>query len=93
MKFESIIQNSKSKPPIAQEEKALTLPEKEALIEAVEDLSQEHAESVIRIIQHAKPYLADKTEIDIEVDLLDTATQRKIQKFISSVSHSMCVFF
>ena len=78
--------------PIAQEEKALTLPEKEALIEAVEDLSQEHAESVIRIIQHAKPDLADKTEIDIEVDLLDTATQRKIQKFISSVSHNMFFF-
>ena len=75
------------------ENEALTMHEKEALVKEIEELSEENINSVVRIIQHSKPDLADKTDIDIEVDSLSIATQRKMQAFIASVSPDICFFY
>ena len=73
-------------PAPAFEDEPLTLKEQEELTKAIPELSEDKLSAVIKIIQDAKPDLGDETEIDLDIDSLDNATQRKLQKFVDSVS-------
>lgn len=66
------------------EDEPLTLKEQEELTKAIPELSEDKLSAVIKIIQDAKPDLGDETEIDLDIDSLDNATQRKLQEFVDS---------
>lgn len=70
-----------------EEQKPLTLKEQEALTETISNLdSQECLEGVIKIIRESSTYInADDEEIDLEIDQLDTGTQRKLQRYVLQV--------
>ena len=70
----------------ALDDEPLTLKEQEELTKAIPELDEDKLAAVIKIIQDAKPDLGDETEIDLDIDSLDNATQRKLQKFVDSVS-------
>lgn len=61
----------------------LTLDEQELLTETINDLPPEHLGGVIQIIREAAPVGADEDEIDLEIDQLDTKTQRKLLRHVS----------
>jgi hypothetical protein len=63
----------------------LTLDEQELLTETINDLPPEHLGGVIQIIREAAPVGADEDEIDLEIDQLDTKTQRKLLRHVSKV--------
>jgi hypothetical protein len=93
-------ERKKSKRPMKTEEpvmmddsQPLSLEEQELLTETINELPQEHLGGVIQIIREAAPVGADEEEIDLEIDQLDTKTQRKLFRFVSKVSLSMLVFF
>lgn len=64
----------------------LTLEEQELLTETINDLPPEHLGGVIQIIREAAPVGADEDEIDLEIDQLDTKTQRKLLRHVMKVS-------
>jgi hypothetical protein len=66
----------------------LTLEEQELLTETINELPPEHLGGVIQIIREAAPVGADEEEIDLEIDQLDTRTQRKLLRHVMKVSRS-----
>ena len=74
--------------PVVDENRSLTLEEQEQLTETINDLPPEHLGGVIQIIREAAPVGADEDEIDLEIDQLDTKTQRKLLRHVSKVRTS-----
>jgi hypothetical protein len=66
----------------------LTLDEQELLTETINELPPEHLGGVIQIIREAAPVGVDEDEIDLEIDQLDTKTQRKLLRHVSKVRFS-----
>ena len=64
----------------------LTLKEQEKLTDTINELPAEHLHGVIQIIREAANLTDDEDEIDLEIDQLDTKTQRKLLKHVTKVS-------
>lgn len=64
------------------ENKPLTLQEQEVLTESINSISPDKLPGVIQIIRESTKLNGDEEEIDLEIDQLDTATQRKLQRFV-----------
>lgn len=76
-----------SEPPVSVDDsRPLTLDEQELLTETINELPPEHLGGIIQIIREAAPVGADEDEIDLEIDQLDTKTQRKLLRHVSKVS-------
>jgi hypothetical protein len=78
----------------------LTLQEQELLTETINEMSADHLHGVIQIIREAAKLTGEEDEIDLEIDQLDTATQRKLLRHVSKVSHRkgswifiICIFW
>jgi len=82
--------------PVVDDAMPLTLQEQETLTETINELPPEHLGAVIQIIREAAPVGADEEEIDLEIDQLDTKTQRKLLRHVMKVSFDgekvRCVF-
>jgi hypothetical protein len=74
------------KPPLIDDDKPLTLEEQEQLTETINTLPPEKLPGVIKIIRESGTFGDDEEEIDLEIDQLDTVTQRKLQRFVMKVS-------
>ena len=80
--------NKKRKQPPPEEDvmnKPLTLKEQEELTEAINSINPEKLETIIQIIRESATLNDDEDEIDLEIDQLDTRTQRKLQRFVMKV--------
>jgi len=72
------------RPSIVEDDsRPLTLQEQETLTETINDLPAEHLHGVIQIIREAAKLTGEEDEIDLEIDQLDTATQRKLLRHVS----------
>lgn len=80
--------------PPEEDLRPLTLAEQELLTETINDLPADNLNGVIQIIREAAKLSGDEDEIDLEIDQLDTGTQRKLLRHVSKVSpfHCMIVF-
>jgi hypothetical protein len=63
----------------------LSLEEQELLTDTINELPEENLGAIIQIIREAAPVGADEDEIDLEIDQLDTRTQRKLLRHIQKV--------
>ena len=74
--------------PVIQEDDSspLTLQEQEFLTETIPALPPDNLHGVIQIIREAAKLTGEEDEIDLEIDQLDTSTQRKLLKYVSKVS-------
>lgn len=72
------------KPAPVEENKPLTVKEQEALTENITLLPEDKLEGAIKIIREATN-LGDEDEIDLEIEVLDIATQRKLQRYVLQV--------
>ena len=83
--------------PVLVVEEPLTHEEQEELLEEINMMTEEKIQSVIDIIKKSKRDLVDDDqEIELELDQLDTATQRKLYNFAMKVGilqSSGCYFF
>jgi len=68
------------------EDKPLTLKEQKILTETINALDPSNFPGVIQIIRESADLDDDEEEIDLEIDQLDTVTQRKLQKYVMKVS-------
>jgi len=75
------VENTKESANV-EEEKKLTLKEQEILTETINRISSDKLPGVIQIIRESTKLSGDEEEIDLEIDQLDTATQRKLQRFV-----------
>jgi bromodomain-containing factor 1 len=76
------------KPVVVEDDyRPLTLQEQELLTETINELPADHLHGVIQIIREAAKLTGEEDEIDLEIDQLDTATQRKLLQHVSKVSH------
>jgi hypothetical protein len=74
------------KPVVIEDDcRPLTLKEQELLTDTINELPPDHLPGVIQIIREAAQLTGDEDEIDLEIDLLDTATQRKLLRHVSKV--------
>ena len=81
------------KQPVAVEEpeivfdetKPLTLQEQETLTETINNMPPDHIPGVIQIIRESASLAGDEDEIDLEIDQLDTVTQRRLLRHVSKV--------
>jgi hypothetical protein len=80
------------KPSLIDEDKPLTLEEQEQLTETINTLPPEKLPGVIKIIRESGTFGDDEEEIDLEIDQLDTVTQRKLQRFVMKVRFSVVGF-
>ena len=71
--------------PAEEDLRPLTLEEQEVLTETINDLPADHLHGVIQIIREAAKLTGDEDEIDLEIDQLDTGTQRKLLRYVSKV--------
>merc|ERR1712176_457407 len=71
--------------PVIQEDDSspLTLQEQEFLTETIPALPPDNLHGVIQIIREAAKLTGEEDEIDLEIDQLDTSTQRKLLKYVS----------
>jgi len=76
---------------IVDESAPLSLEEQELLTETINELPPEHLGGIIQIIREAAPVGADEDEIDLEIDQLDTKTQRKLLRHVSKVSKDTAI--
>jgi Bromodomain extra-terminal - transcription regulation len=83
-----------SPPPVAEQPsvvyddtKPLTLQEQETLTETINNMPADHIPGVIQIIRESASLNGDEDEIDLEIDQLDTVTQRKLLRHVSKVRH------
>jgi hypothetical protein len=67
---------------IVDDSKPLSLDEQELLTETINELPPDQLGGVIQIIREAAPVGADEDEIDLEIDQLDTKTQRKLLRHV-----------
>ena len=65
--------------------KPLTLQEQETLTDTINNLPPDHIPGVIQIIRESASLNGDEDEIDLEIDQLDTVTQRKLLRHVSKV--------
>jgi bromodomain-containing factor 1 len=70
-----------------EEQKPLSFKEQEDLTLAINELPQDRLQAVIEIIREST-HLGDEEEIDLEIDQLDTATQRKLLRYVNQVSYA-----
>jgi hypothetical protein len=79
------------KPPVLVEDDnaPLTLQEQELLTETINELPGDHLHGVLQIIREAAKLTGDEEEIDLEIDQLDTSTQRKLLRYVSKVRSQM----
>ena len=75
----------KEQPPVQNDATPLTIEEQTLLTETINELDPENLGGVIQIIREAAPVGADEDEIDLEIDLLDHKTQRKLYRHVSKV--------
>jgi len=61
----------------------LTLQEQELLTETIPNLAPDNLHGVIQIIREAAKLTGDEDEIDLEIDQLDTVTQRKLLRYVN----------
>ena len=78
------------KPP-EEDLRPLTLAEQELLTETINDLPTDQLHGVIQIIREAAKLTGEEDEIDLEIDQLDTGTQRKLLRHVSKV-RIYCIF-
>jgi hypothetical protein len=74
--------------PLEEDLRPLTLAEQELLTETINELPSDNLNGVIQIIREAAKLSGDEDEIDLEIDQLDTGTQRKLLRHVSKVSLS-----
>jgi hypothetical protein len=82
--------------PLEEDLRPLTLAEQELLTETINELPSDNLNGVIQIIREAAKLSGDEDEIDLEIDQLDTGTQRKLLRHVSKVSlsfHNLSLFF
>jgi hypothetical protein len=65
-----------------EEDRALSFEEQEALSEAINRLPERLLPGAMQIIREADFVNDDDDEIDLDIDQLDTKTQRKLQRFV-----------
>jgi hypothetical protein len=75
------------KPAVEDDSKPLTLAEQELLTDTINELHADHLHGVIHIIREAAKLTGEEDEIDLEIDQLDTATQRQLLRHVSKVSY------
>ena len=63
----------------------LTLQEQEFLTETIPELPPDNLHGVIQIIREAAKLTGEEDEIDLEIDQLDTSTQRKLLRYVTKV--------
>jgi hypothetical protein len=79
------------KAPVFMEDNTpLSLKEQEVLTETINLLPSERLPGVIQIIRESTHLNGDEDEIDLEIDQLDTATQRKLQRYVLQVRLAKC---
>mmetsp|Transcript_21797 Transcript_21797/g.25188 ORF Transcript_21797/g.25188 Transcript_21797/m.25188 type:complete len:481 (+) Transcript_21797:186-1628(+) len=61
----------------------LSLQEQEWMIETIRTLAPDNLHGVIQIIREAAKLTGDEDEIDLEIDQLDTVTQRKLLRYVN----------
>uniref|UniRef100_A0A7S4AEH9 Bromo domain-containing protein n=1 Tax=Pseudo-nitzschia australis TaxID=44445 RepID=A0A7S4AEH9_9STRA len=66
----------------------LTLAEQEFLTESIPGLPQDNLQGVIQIIREAAKLTGEEDEIDLEIDQLDTPTQRKLLRYVTKVRNN-----
>ncbi len=73
--------------PIVPEDDSLplTLQEQEFLTETIPELPPDNLHGVIQIIREAAKLTGEEDEIDLEIDQLDTSTQRKLLRYVTKV--------
>merc|ERR1712238_176241 len=64
------------------EEECLTLDEQQQLTDDINYMNEDKLQTIIDIIRESAALSEDEDEIDLEIDQLDTATQRKLQRFV-----------
>jgi bromodomain-containing factor 1 len=74
------------KPVVEDDSRPLTLAEQELLTDTINELHADHLHGVIHIIREAAKLTGEEDEIDLEIDQLDTATQRQLLRHVSKVS-------
>ena len=76
-----------------EEELSLSFDEQEALTESINLLPEGLLPGVMRIIRESGIVNDDDDEIDLDIDHLNTKTQRKLQKFVMQVRlATICIF-
>lgn len=68
---------------VINEEKALSFEEQQQLTDTINNLPPDKLPGVINIIRESGSFGDDEEEIDLEIDALDTVTQRKLQRFVA----------
>lgn len=71
--------------PVINEDKPLTFEEQQQLTDTINNLPAEKLPGVINIIRESGSFGDDEEEIDLEIDALDTVTQRKLQRYVAKV--------
>ena len=81
-------------PPVVFDDltKPLTLQEQETLTDTINNMPPDHIPGVIQIIRESASLNGDEDEIDLEIDQLDTVTQRKLLRHVSKVSYVRIIF-
>ncbi len=69
----------------------LTLQEQEFLTQTIPELPSDNLHGVIQIIREAAKLTGEEDEIDLEIDQLDTSTQRKLLRYVTKVRNSNCI--
>ena len=74
--------------PVPEEVVDLSFEEQTALSQAINELPERLLIGAMQIIREADVgYDDDDEEIDLEIDQLDSKTQRRLQKFVAEVRH------
>jgi len=81
----SAAEKKKQQQPVIQEDDSspLTLQEQEFLTETIPELPPDNLHGVIQIIREAAKLTGEEDEIDLEIDQLDTSTQRKLLRYVT----------
>jgi hypothetical protein len=94
----SAAEKKKQQQPVIQEDDSspLTLQEQEFLTETIPELPPDNLHGVIQIIREAAKLTGEEDEIDLEIDQLDTSTQRKLLRYVTKVrncdAHEMILY-
>ena len=72
-------------PVFYDENRPLTLQEQESLTETINNMEPENIPGIIQIIRESASLAGDEDEIDLEIDQLDTVTQRKLLRHVAQV--------
>ena len=75
----------RKEPTYSDDEKPLTLEEQQAMTVAIYSLPRDKLPEIVKIIRECANLDDDEEQIDMEIDQLDTATQRKLQRYVMKV--------